>query len=204
MNDYNTNCGHTQCAGLTACIVPRVWSTSVPALNVSPTIIPTPIPHDLMPFPDRQRFAEVRMLYCRRCGITRAIASCRLPPLSPCPFSALVESDAATIDAAHLARQAEFSFSTFGPGKRTQGVLDHIRKELIEIEADPLDLDEWVDVVILGLDGAWRAGWEPQQIIDAIKAKQARNEARSWPDWRTIAPDKAIEHEREFPSHTRR
>ena len=30
----------------------------------------------------------------------------------------------------------------------------------------------------------------------AIKAKQARNEARTWPDWRTASPDKAIEHDR--------
>ena len=30
----------------------------------------------------------------------------------------------------HLRRQREWSESTFGPGNRTQGVLDHIRKEL--------------------------------------------------------------------------
>lgn len=98
------------------------------------------------------------------------------------------------IDAAHLARQREWSRATFGPGARLAGLLDHIRKELKEIEDDPTDLGEWVDVMILALDGAWRAGWEPQQIVDAIKAKQARNEARTWPDWRTAAPDKAIEH----------
>lgn len=100
------------------------------------------------------------------------------------------------IDADHLAHQREWSRETFGPGSRTLGVLDHIRKELAEIEADPTDLAEWVDVIILAFDGAWRAGWEPQQIIDAIKAKQARNEARTWPDWRTADPDKAIEHDR--------
>lgn len=98
------------------------------------------------------------------------------------------------IDAAHLARQREWSKATFGPGDRLLGVLDHIRKELKEIEDDPADLGEWVDVVILAFDGAWRAGWEPQQIIDAIKAKQARNEAREWPDWRTASADRAIEH----------
>jgi hypothetical protein len=100
------------------------------------------------------------------------------------------------IDAEHLAHQREWSERTFGPGPRTLGVLDHIRKELQEIEDDPSDLHEWVDVVILALDGAWRAGWEPQQIIDAIKAKQARNEARTWPDWRTMSADQAIEHDR--------
>ena len=102
----------------------------------------------------------------------------------------------AVIDAAHLAHQRELSEATFGPGARLHGVLDHIRKELLEIEADPTDLAEWVDVIILAFDGAWRAGWEPQEIIDAIKAKQARNEARVWPDWRTMSPDKAIEHDR--------
>ncbi|WP_425330533.1 dATP/dGTP pyrophosphohydrolase domain-containing protein [Mycobacteroides abscessus] len=48
----------------------------------------------------------------------------------------------------------------------------------------------------MAFDGAWRAGWEPQQILDAIVAKQSRNEQREWPDWRTADPEKAIEHVR--------
>lgn len=102
------------------------------------------------------------------------------------------------IDVAHLTRQMLWSAKTFGPGRRTNGVIDHIRKELAEIEADPTDLKEWIDVLILAFDGAWRAGWEPQQIIDAIKAKQAENEARSWPDWQAASEDRAIEH---TPAH---
>jgi len=102
----------------------------------------------------------------------------------------------AVIDAEHLWRQKQWSIRTFGPAKRTLGVLDHIRKELAEIEADPDDLGEWVDVIILAFDGAWRHGWEPQQTIDAIVAKQTRNEARSWPGWRTMSEDVAIEHDR--------
>jgi hypothetical protein len=101
------------------------------------------------------------------------------------------------IDAAHIARHAEWSERTFGPGRRTAGVSDHIRKELKEIAADPDDLEEWVDVIILGLDGAWRTGASPQEIVDAIVAKQAKNERRSWPDWRTVPSDKAIEHVRD-------
>lgn len=100
------------------------------------------------------------------------------------------------IDVAHLERQRDFSRATFGPGQRTLGVLDHIRKELAEIEADPDDLMEWVDVIILAFDGAWRAGWEPDEIINAVKKKQYRNEQRTWPDWRTASEDKAIEHDR--------
>lgn len=94
----------------------------------------------------------------------------------------------------HLHRQREFSLRTFGPGARTAGVLDHIRKELAEIEAKPRDLTEWADVVLLALDGAWRAGHSPEDIALVIAEKQARNEARAWPDWRTAAPGKAIEH----------
>jgi hypothetical protein len=37
--------------------------------------------------------------------------------------------------------------------------IKHIKKELDdEIAHDPLDLGEWIDVIILGLDGAWRTG----------------------------------------------
>jgi hypothetical protein len=96
----------------------------------------------------------------------------------------------------HLQRQREWSERTFGPGPRTEGVVDHIRKELLEIEAQPRDLEEWIDVVILALDGAWRAGSSPEQIIAALRSKQQKNEARSWPDWRTAEPGKAIEHDR--------
>ena len=94
----------------------------------------------------------------------------------------------------HLHRQREFSISTFGPGHRTVGVCDHIRKELKEIAAEPLDLEEWVDVIILACDGAWRAGHEPEAIAAEIEAKLSRNIKRNWPDWRTADPNKAIEH----------
>jgi hypothetical protein len=97
---------------------------------------------------------------------------------------------------AHLQRQRDWSTKTFGPGRCTERVVDHILKELIEIGANPSDLSEWVDVVLLGLDGAWRAGYSPDQIIEALEAKQAENEAREWPNWRTVSADQAIEHVR--------
>lgn len=97
----------------------------------------------------------------------------------------------------HLHRQRDWSEKTFGPGSRAQGVVDHIRKELLEIEADPTDLREWIDVVILALDGAWRSGASPTDIIEALSAKQFKNERRQWPDWRTADPNKAIEHVRD-------
>ncbi|HHJ1578118.1 dATP/dGTP pyrophosphohydrolase domain-containing protein [Pseudomonas aeruginosa] len=65
----------------------------------------------------------------------------------------------------HLERQRRFSERTFGPGSRAAGVVDHIRKELREIEEAPGDLAEWIDVVILALDGAWRTGATPARQI---------------------------------------
>ncbi|WP_313171405.1 dATP/dGTP pyrophosphohydrolase domain-containing protein [Stenotrophomonas sp.] len=105
--------------------------------------------------------------------------------------------DAAPFDlVAHLERQRYFSAHTFGPGTRAAGIVDHIRKELLEIEADPGDLREWVDVIILAFDGAWRSGATAQEIISAIVVKQTKNEGRTWPHWSTMPADKAIEHDR--------
>lgn len=95
-------------------------------------------------------------------------------------------------------RQREFSSKTFGAGMKTGNILDHIRKEILEIEAKPGDLFEWVDVILLALDGAWRSGFGPTEIENAIGEKQMINESRKWPDWRTAEPDKAVEHIKEM------
>lgn len=99
--------------------------------------------------------------------------------------------------ASHLYRQRAWSIETFGPHDRHLGVLDHIKKEIKEVEANPKDLSEHIDIVILGLDLALNQGYSPQEIIDALVAKQTKNEKRKWPDWRTAEPGKAIEHVRE-------
>jgi len=94
---------------------------------------------------------------------------------------------------AHLHRQREFSLKTFGPDPRVKGITDHIRKELKEVEDDPTSY-EWIDVVILAFDGAWRAGFTPDEICAAIERKQIKNENRLWPDWRSYKQDDPIEH----------
>lgn len=108
----------------------------------------------------------------------------------------------------HLLRQMAFSHATFGPGVRTQGVIDHIRKELVEVLESGGQSDEWVDVVILALDGLTRQlafcvedtrsdlAQVAEIAVGMILAKQSRNEARTWPDWRTADRNKAIEHVR--------
>lgn len=93
----------------------------------------------------------------------------------------------------HLKRQQEFSTKAFGPVYHHKRICDHIKKELDEIEENPV-LEEWVDIILLGLDGAWRSGATSEQICMAIAKKQSINEDRTWPDWRAADPDKAIEH----------
>lgn len=104
------------------------------------------------------------------------------------------------INAEHIKRQMRWSTETFGPSSRLEGVLDHIRKELVEIVDSPGDASEWADLIILAIDGAWRQGIAPQQLLDAVWNKQAINEAREWPDWRGLPEDRAIEHKREGES----
>lgn len=97
----------------------------------------------------------------------------------------------------HLERQRNFSLKTFGPGKREQGVVNHIRKELNEILEKPDDLEEWIDVVLLALDGAWRTGATSEEIAEMVRFKQSKNEKRNWPDWRTMNESDPIEHKKD-------
>lgn len=113
--------------------------------------------------------------------------------------------------AQHLLRSMAFGHATFGPGARTDGVSKHIRKELLEIAraSDTTErAEEWVDVVILALDGLTRElaygatgkrespVFVAQLAVSMILEKQAINEARDWPDWRTVPADAPIEHVR--------
>lgn len=94
----------------------------------------------------------------------------------------------------HLRRQIAWSEKTFGPGERTSGIIDHIHKELKEVKKNPTDVTEWIDIVLLALDGAWRVGNSPKDIVTALTAKQSVNESRKWPDWKKAKKGKAIEH----------
>lgn len=111
----------------------------------------------------------------------------------------------------HLVRQQAFSHATYGPGRRSKGVADHIKKELKEIAQSDGSPEEWVDIVILALDGLTRSlafsqgdemtdrmcpKWSAQTALHMVEEKQTKNERRIWPDWRTADKDKAIEHVR--------
>ena len=113
-------------------------------------------------------------------------------------------------------RHKTWSWSTFGPPRESKrnryydplagdqwstdcvgGIIDHIKKEVNEVETAP-DREarrfEWVDIVILAMDGYLRDGGTPMGFALDLGQKQRINEQRKWPDWRQMEPGKAIEH----------
>lgn len=94
-----------------------------------------------------------------------------------------------------LITQIDWSRRTFGEGKRTAGITAHIAKELDEIRADPSDLTEWIDVIILAMDGYWRHGGMPANLLEDIRRKQAINLARRYP--KPTTQDEPVEHIRD-------
>ncbi len=100
---------------------------------------------------------------------------------------------------AFLVRQWEWSRRTFGDEYRREQLVAHIRKELLEIEADPSDRIEWIDIVLLALDGYNRcAGGTVGTLMADLQAKQAKNFARKWVQ---AGPGEPVEHEREEKPH---
>ncbi len=80
----------------------------------------------------------------------------------------------------YIENQRKWSIGVFGEGRRTEGILKHIAKESEEVRAEPDDLEEWIDIVILALDGAWRAGHSPRDVVDMMMHKQMVNFNRDW------------------------
>jgi hypothetical protein len=61
----------------------------------------------------------------------------------------------------YLLRHLEWGWATFGSpaeGRGPPGPLDHLKKELKEIQDNPSDVTEWIDAIILSIDGFYRAG----------------------------------------------
>ena len=88
--------------------------------------------------------------------------------------------------------QRLWSLVTFGPDRRTVGLAKHIQKELLEIQADPDDVREWIDVIILAIDGYWRHGGRPEELAQMLQEKQRINIDRAWPA--PLPEDQPTEH----------
>ena len=99
-----------------------------------------------------------------------------------------------------IEKQRDWSIKTFGPISRPgrcDGIIEHIYEELQEIKDNPKDLTEWIDLILLALDGANVNGFTPKQIIKCLEQKQQENIfEREWPDWKFKKPGEHINHVR--------
>lgn len=106
-----------------------------------------------------------------------------------------------------IARKIAFTRATFGPGERRNGLVAHARKELVEIETAGRPTQrhmEWVDLINLGIHGlthsllaeGYQTSRAAEKAVELLLEKQTTLEMRTWPDWRTLPEDAAIEHDR--------
>jgi len=70
---------------------------------------------------------------------------------------------------------------TFGNGPRVEGILKHIESEIEEVRANPEDIREWIDIVILALDGAWRSGHSAEEVVLTLFDKLVEIRTRTYP-----------------------
>lgn len=100
-----------------------------------------------------------------------------------------------------LKDQMIWSNQTFGSGRRSEGILQHIEREVAEVRENPMILEEWIDLVLLALDGAWRCRKNNlpssddeirHDVVRMLIEKQAKNRVRLWPT--PVDDDTPTEH----------
>jgi len=98
----------------------------------------------------------------------------------------------------YVHRHFNWSLAAFGAKQNTESICSHIEKEVEEIRKNPEDLEEWIDIIILGLDGALRCQGMGKvvadDLVDALEAKLQKNIQRKWII--PTDPTQPIEHDR--------
>ena len=92
-----------------------------------------------------------------------------------------------------IADHSEWSQATFGKDKNRGpvGALKHLAKEASEAAANPSDIIEYADCLLLLLDATRRAGWKIGDVVNAAERKMEINKNR---EWQTPSPDAPTEH----------
>lgn len=88
-----------------------------------------------------------------------------------------------------------WSRRTFGPAyeRGPVGPLKHIKKEVDEALAEPQDIVEYADILILLFDATWRAGFTEQDLLEAANEKLVKIATREYPK---VADGEVCEHDR--------
>jgi hypothetical protein len=87
--------------------------------------------------------------------------------------------------------QEAFSEATF-PGITPLAVARHLRSEADELIASPTDRLEWVDALLLSIDGARRAGMTCDELLALAFRKIEINRQRQWPA--VVDVNESVEH----------
>lgn len=88
-----------------------------------------------------------------------------------------------------------WSRNSFGVHSDPRGLIKHIIKECDEVLEDPTDGEEWVDIIILAIDGFNRCANEAtcdNALEYVLQVKQQKNMTRSWP--KNADPGEPVEH----------
>lgn len=91
----------------------------------------------------------------------------------------------------------EWSLSVFGPDYTYGELLAHIRKEVAEVAANPNDTTEWIDIILLAMDGYWRANDRTSRAQNLMRDLAAKVEENKYRQWERSAPGEPMEHKRE-------
>ena len=99
----------------------------------------------------------------------------------------------------YLYKLYNWSFRTFGHKQKLSSVTDHIREELLEVEAtDGKDAEEWADIIMMAFDGMHRhAKCTPEQATDMLWKKLRICMERKWPDPSTVPEGMPMKHIKE-------
>jgi len=95
----------------------------------------------------------------------------------------------------------KWSIEQFGKGYSYDGLKDHILKEIAELDKEPYDLEEWIDMMFLVTDGAHRVvkmhypQLKPEEIVAVVRtAFQQKLKINRNRKWGKHIPGKAVEH----------
>jgi len=91
-------------------------------------------------------------------------------------------------------RQRTWSTTQFGESVDLPRILNHITEATGDVEKEPARLHNWIDIVLLAMDGAWRAGHSPKEVVQAIQDVQVRNIMRDWQNPGDLPIGEPIKH----------
>lgn len=109
----------------------------------------------------------------------------RAPEHMPAPVRCSIGQSGSDFDvecsmfSALQSRIHAFQLSRF-PGQSLAGKIKHLKKEADEVLADPADVIEHADCLILILGIAKLSGHTVEELLAAANAKMTINEARDW------------------------